>query len=263
MAGPFDQKVVVITGASRGIGEHLARGLAARGARVVLAARSAEALQALVRRIGEPAMAVPTDVTRDEDVRRLAEAALERFGRIDVLVNNAGVGLTGTVGTLDLDALRRCFEVNVYGALRCIQAVLPAMRRQRSGHIVNVSSILGKLAVPQTAGYAATKHALEALSEGLRVEEAPWGIRVTVVCPGSTDTPFREHELQGGATLLAERPRYGLMQPEEAAERTIEAIRAGRREVVLGRFTRTLAAVHAVAPGLLDRVLARKYHGGR
>ena len=190
-------KVAVVTGASSGIGREVARRLHGAGAKVVLAARDAGKLETLRAELGQ-ALVVPTDVADFAQCRALIEKTVAHFGSIDILVNNAGLGCNGIVADVDLTDLEYVFKVNVFGVVALIQAAVPHMRRQQSGHIVNISSILGKRAVPQTAGYAATKFALHALSDGLRVEEAPYGIRVTVVCPGSTDTISRANFRPGG-----------------------------------------------------------------
>lgn len=253
-------RVAVVTGASRGIGMEVARLLVAEGAKVVLAARDKDRIEQLSIELGDHAVAIQTDVTNRNDVSAMADLAMSHFGSLDILINNAGVGLTGIVADVDLDSLEHVFSVNVFGAVSCIQACIPHMRRQQWGHIVNVSSILGKRAVPQTSGYAATKFALHALSDGLRVEEAPHGISVSVVCPGSTDTDFRANELKGGTTLLNERPRVNMKSAADVAKITVNAIKRKKREVVISPFGVLFNTVEKVAPGALDMLLARTYH---
>ena len=249
-----------MTGASGGIGLEVARTLHAGGARVVLAARDAKKLEALRSELGGHTLAIPTDVAVREDVSQLVRRTVDELGRVDILVNNAGIGLSGIVADLSLDDLERVFAVNVFGVVACVQAVIPHMRRQRFGHIVNISSILGKRAVPQTAGYAASKFALQALSDGLRIEEAPHGIAVTVVCPGSTQTDFRSNELRSGTTLLEERPQINLMTAARVAEITVDAIRKRRREVLLTPFAKLLSTLEKVSPRAVDLALRRVYH---
>lgn len=188
----IQNKVVIITGASSGIGEATAKLLARSGAKVVLAARREERLHAIVNEIkqdGGEAAAAKADVASAEDMRRLAEFALRAYGRIDVLVNNAGVMPSSRLNELRVEEWDRMIEVNIKGVLYGIAAVLPAMREQQSGHIVNLSSTSGYQVSATSAVYAATKFAVRAISEGLRLEEsASSGIRSTVIAPGLTKT---------------------------------------------------------------------------
>jgi NADP-dependent 3-hydroxy acid dehydrogenase YdfG len=180
-------KVVVITGASSGLGEAAARHLAARGATVALGARRADRLQTLVDDLtasGARALAATTDVTRRDDVERLVGAAVDAYGRVDVMLNNAGLMPQSPLERLRVDEWDRMIDVNLKGVLYGIAAALPHMRRQGAGHIVNVSSVAGHKVRAGGAVYAATKHAVRALSEGLRQEVKPYGIRTTVISPG-------------------------------------------------------------------------------
>ncbi|WP_423222013.1 SDR family oxidoreductase [Ideonella lacteola] len=194
----IQNKVVIITGASSGLGEATARHLAARGARLVLAARRTERLQALVadiERAGGQAIAVATDVTDAAQVQALAQQALARFGRIDVLINNAGIMPLAPLAKLKVDEWSRMIDVNIKGVLHGVAAVLPTMTEQKSGHIINMASVAGlKVFTPIGSVYSATKFAVRALSEGLRAE-APQGVRTTIVSPGAV-----ESELQLGST---------------------------------------------------------------
>ena len=191
-------KVVVITGASSGLGEATARLLSAHGARVVLGARRVDRLQALadgIVRQGGQALAQATDVTDRAQVQRLVDRAVEAFGRIDVMVNNAGLMPHSPLERLKVDDWDRMIDVNLKGVLYGIAAALPAMQRQKAGHFINVSSVAGHKVSFNGAVYSATKHAVRALSEGLRQEVKDWNIRTTVVSPGAVDT-----ELPGSAT---------------------------------------------------------------
>ena len=187
-------KVVIITGASSGLGEATARHLAARGAKLVLAARRTDRLQALVSEIeaaGGEALAVATDVVDPAQVQALAEQAKARFGRIDVLVNNAGIMPLAPLAKLKVDEWSRMIDVNIKGVLHGIAAVLPTMQTQRSGHIINIASVAGlKVFSPIGAVYSATKFAVRALSEGLRAE-APEGVRTTIVSPGAVESELK------------------------------------------------------------------------
>ena len=187
-------KVAIVTGASSGIGEATARELAARGASVVLASRAAGNLEVLRRGIsasGGVALAVETDVSDRYSVEAMVGRTVEEFGSLDVLVNNAGLGLSGRIAEVRTEDVRHVFEVNTVGPLNCIQAVLPHMGE--GGHIINVSSVVGRRAIPKVGAYCASKFALNALSDALRVEVADRGIIVTSVYPGTTRTSFREN----------------------------------------------------------------------
>jgi NADP-dependent 3-hydroxy acid dehydrogenase YdfG len=184
-------KVVVITGASSGLGEAAAQLLAEKGAKLVLGARRKERIDALVQEIaasGGSAEAVATDVTVRADVEALVATAVERFGRVDVMINNAGVMLVSPVERLKVEDWDHMIDVNIKGVLYGIAAVLPVMQRQKSGHVINVSSVAGHKVRPTSAIYSATKHAVRALSEGVRQELKAYKIRSTIISPGAVAT---------------------------------------------------------------------------
>lgn len=249
-------KHAVVTGASSGIGEATARELAARGARVFLLARGAEKLRYLEREIlasGGSARAIPTDVADDESVGAAFGFISGEYGRVDVLVNNAGLGLSGRVAELRPDDLRHLFEVNVLGPLRCVQAALPHM--PRGGRIVNISSVVGLRAIPKVGGYSATKFALTALSDALRVEIASRGVTVTSVYPGTTRTAFRENSRRTADEKRGWRPKG--VEPEKVAEKIAGAAERGGRDVYVTLKDRLFIAGTTALPGLTDRVLSR------
>jgi NADP-dependent 3-hydroxy acid dehydrogenase YdfG len=184
-------KVVVITGASSGLGEATARLLSAQGAIVVLGARRVDRLQAIADELtgnGGKAIAVVTDVADRAQVRRLVDTAVQTYGRIDVMLNNAGLMPQSPLERLKVDEWDRMIDVNIKGVLYGIAAALPHMQTQKAGHIINVSSVAGHKVGPGSAVYAATKHAVRALSEGLRQEVKPYNIRTTVISPGAVIT---------------------------------------------------------------------------
>ena len=189
MTKGIEGKVVVITGASSGLGEAAARRLAADGAKLVLGARRVDRLQALAKALslGETAV-VQTDVTRREEVRRLVDQAVKVHGRIDVIVNNAGLMPNSLLERLHVDEWDRMIDVNIKGVLYGIAAALPHMIAQKGGQIINVSSVAGHKVGPGGAVYAATKHAVRVISEGLRQEVKPYNIRTTVISPGAVAT---------------------------------------------------------------------------
>ena len=184
-------KVVVITGASSGLGEATARYVAERGATVVLGARRAERLQALVDEItgaGGKASAVVTDVTDAAQVQALVDTAVEKYGRIDVILNNAGVMPHSPLERRKIDDWNRTIDINIKGVLYGIAAALPHMQRQKAGHIINVSSVAGHKVGKNNAVYAATKTAVRVITEGLRQEVKPWNLRTTIISPGAVLT---------------------------------------------------------------------------
>lgn len=178
-------QVVLITGCSTGIGRDLAQRLARSGYTVVATARKAETLDDL-----KTALKLPLDVAQQASINQAVELTIQHFGRIDVLINNAGYAVRGAVEEIPVEQVRQMFEVNVFGVMRMIQAVVPHMRRQKAGRIINISSIVGKLVTPANGTYSASKFALEALSDALRLELAPFGIQVVLVEPGSIKTQF-------------------------------------------------------------------------
>ena len=189
----LDGQVVIVTGASAGIGEATARMLATGGASVVLVARRQERLDQLKKEIeqtGAPALAIAADVTSPEDRERIVQSTMSRFGRIDGLVNNAGYGQRGPIEMVPIEAIRRNFETNLFSLIALTQLVIPIMRNQGGGRIVNVSSVAGRIARPLSSVYDSTKHALEAISDGLRGELAPFGIKVIIIEPGFITTEF-------------------------------------------------------------------------
>lgn len=183
--------VALITGCSTGIGRALVHELAAAGYRVVATARRTETLAGL-----PAALTLPLDVEQTESVEAAVNETMRTLGRIDVLVNNAGYGQMGAVEEVSDEQMHKVFEVNVHGAMRMVRAVVPHMRRQGSGQIVNLSSVAGRIAMPTLGVYCATKYAVEALSDALRLELAPFGIRVVVVEPGFIRTEFEKTALK-------------------------------------------------------------------
>lgn len=188
----IESKVIIITGASGGIGEATARLLAKNGAKLVLAARREERLQFIANEIqleGGQAVYRITDVTSAEDMQQLADFTFKQYGRIDVLINNAGKMLNSPLNELKIEEWDQLIDVNIKGVLYGIAAVLPAMREQKSGHVINISSLMGHKVIPSTAVYSATKYAVRAISEGLRQEESTTSrIRTTNISPGMTAT---------------------------------------------------------------------------
>lgn len=196
MSNSIEDKVVVITGASSGLGAVTAKHLSAAGATVVLGARREERINALASELSEngaKVLALKTDVTDREQVRQLVDATVERFGRIDVMLNNAGLMQQSPLEAGKVDEWDNMIDVNIKGVLYGISAALPHMKQQKSGQIINVSSVAGHKVTPAGAVYCATKHAVRATSEGLRSEVKPYNLRTTVISPGAVDTELPSH----------------------------------------------------------------------
>ncbi len=204
-------QVVIVTGASSGIGEALVRRLAASGACVVFSARRRERLETLQAGIdpsGAHTLIVAGDLTQPGDRARLVEQTLKRFGRIDALVNNAGYGQRGPLEQVPVEAMRANFETNVFALIALVQLVAPHLREQGRGRIINIGSVAGRIARPLSSVYDATKHALEALTDGLRGELAPFGIEVVLVRPGFIATEFGDTARSVSADVLAQAGPY-------------------------------------------------------
>lgn len=220
-----NKRVWLITGSSSGFGRYLTEAVLKHGDRVVATARKPEQLSELVEQYPETAKAVPLDITDTNEVKAAVDAALQAFGRIDVLVNNAGYGLVGALEEYSDEQMRRNFETNLFGAVNMMRAVLPVMREQRSGHILNMSAIAGFTNELGFSIYGASKFALEGVSEAVRGEVGPLGIKVTIVEPG----PFRTDFI--GRSLVR-------------AERTIEAYNK-----TSGKFIQFLEKIEGTQPG--------------
>lgn len=235
-------RVTIITGASAGIGIATAWRFASEGAKVVLAARSVDMLKALSEELcgkGYEAFALPTDMRNQAAVQQLIEKTFQRYGRIDILINNAGQAAAGNVAEVKVDDFRQIQELNVFGVLFAIQAVVPKMRLSGGGVIINISSMVSKMHIPGLGAYAATKTALNMLSETARIELAPDEIRVITFYPRSTATDFGKHSL--GDQQLRQRQRESVVErgivvdtPEFVAEKILETARNEPTEYFMG-----------------------------
>lgn len=196
MENNIKDKVIIITGASSGMGEAAAKHLAKLCATVVLGARRSDRIENLAKEIeesGGKAHAMTTDVTKRDQVKKLVDSAVEKFGRVDVILNNAGIMPLSPMDRLNVDEWDKMIDVNIKGVLNGIAAVLPHMKKQKSGQIINTSSVAGHKIFGGSAVYSATKFAVRALTEGLRMEVKPYNIRTTIVSPGAVKTELLEH----------------------------------------------------------------------
>ncbi len=259
-------KTILITGASSGIGEATVRRLVRAGAKVAFTARRSERLNALCAEIdptGKQTLALTGDVTNEADRKRWVEATLARFGRIDALVNNAGFGQRGPVEQVPLEAVRRNFETNVFALLGMTQLVTPVMRAQGAGRIINIGSVAGQVARPMTSVYDATKHAVEAFSDGLRGELKPFGIDIVLVRPGFIMTGFVE-AADKASTDVIENPGVYAAYAESfrGGARKLHRI-AGRPDDIARVVERALAAkypkTHYAAPKHAKVILFMKW----
>jgi short-subunit dehydrogenase len=254
-------KVVVVTGASAGIGAELAKQLAAKGAKVVLAARRKEALDAVAKGIGECALAVVTDVTKKSDVEHLAKAAIERFGRIDVWVNNAGRGISRSVADLTDEDLDAMWTVNMKSVVYGVQAVLPHFKAKNAGQIINVSSGLSRAPLaPVRAAYGAVKGAVNMLTASLRVELKVThpGIHVTLLLPGVVATEFGVNSL--GVGLVDNRKIPGAQSVEEAVRAIVDVIEKPRSEAYTSAFIAEVVARYLREPEIVEGEIAARQH---
>jgi len=244
-------KAVIVTGASTGIGEALARAWARTGAAVILCARDDVGLARVARAVessGGRAIVHRCDVTREDERARLVERARTEAGRLDVLVNNAGRGYYGSVARIDATELEALFALNVVAPLRLAQLALDPLTRT-GGTIVMMSSIAGVAASPRMGAYAATKFALEAISMSLRAELVGTGVRVVVVRPGPVDTGFREHAVATDGRAGVRPTGAEVQSPDDVADQTLLAVERGQAVVETTAFVRLASAAARIAPG--------------
>jgi uncharacterized protein len=254
----FSDRVVMVTGASSGFGLATARAFASRGARLVLTARNPARLQQAVDGLRQqnapPLIAQTCDVSRRGDVDGLVARALQEFSRIDILVNNAGSGLIAPFEKIQIEDARALFETNFFGAFNCTQAVLPTMIRQRAGHIVNLASVAGLRGIPNSSMYCASKAALIAFSDSLRLEVKRHNIAVTTICPSRTnDTPFVERAKKYSPIELYKVP--DTLTTDMVVRALLDAVTKRKRMVILPFHARLMNTANKFAPRLVDNYL--------
>ncbi|HET6805610.1 MAG TPA: SDR family oxidoreductase [Frateuria sp.] len=260
---PLDQQVMVITGASSGIGLCTALLAAEKGARLVLAARSGETLEAIAAQIGEAggeALAVPTDVGERGQLQALAAAAVKRFGRIDTWVNDAGVAIYGRLDEVSESDSRRLFDTNFWGVVNGSLVALPHLR-ESGGALINIGSEVSDAVIPFQGMYSASKHAVKGFTDALRVEVeeldgAP--VSITLIQPTAVDTPYPQH----ARNYMSEEPKLPspMIDPHRVAEAILEAATEGGRDVTVGAMAKLDTAVSKLLPSLGDKMAAMQAH---
>jgi short-subunit dehydrogenase len=254
----FQDRVVLITGASSGIGRCLAVDLAERGAVVVGCGRSLDRLQALSRELehrSPSSTVIKCDVAQLDQVRAMVTNVLSEFGKIDILINNAGVGMRKPFVDTSIAVIEEIMKINYLGTVYCTHEVLPSMIARRSGHIVNISSVAGKIGTLNLAGYCASKFAINGLSESLYHELKPLGINVSVICPGAVRTDFNK----SFADMPPKSPPALVIPAEFVSAAVIKAIEKKRAEVVLPRQLALVYWLKSLMPGIFRAVLHRVF----
>jgi short-subunit dehydrogenase len=252
-------KVVVVTGASMGIGEAIAKIFADQGASVVMLSRDAGRVEAARGRVGygERTLAMACDVRHREDVDRAIGLTLHHFNRIDVWVNNAGHGLLDSVAQMEMAACREMFDTNFFGAVGAMQAVIPVMRQQGTGTIINVSSVAGHIPIPFHAAYSATKFALNAIGKAAGVELKKDGIHVLTVCPGYVRTAFSENAIRGSELKRVRPGSVKGVTAERVARATLRGYLKRKREVVVPWTMYVPQKIYQIFPGLVEWSMGR------
>lgn len=252
-------QVVVVTGASMGIGEAIVKRFAAEGASVVMLSRDSARAEAARVRVGFPerTAAFSCDVRNSEEIDRVLALTLHHFKRIDVWVNNAGHGLLDSVAQMDMAACHDMFETNFFGAVSAMQAVIPVMRQQGGGAIINISSVAGHIPLPFHAAYSATKFALNAIGKAAEVELKKDGIHVLTVCPGYVRTAFGENAVRGNELKRVRPASVRGITAERVAEATLRGYMKQKREVIVPWTMHVPVKLYQFFPGLVARAMAR------
>ena len=257
--GYFTDKVAVVTGASSGIGLAVARLLGAEGAKVVMAARSWEKMKELAPSVGKDVLCIRTDVSVEADCRKLVQETLAKWGRIDFLINNAGLSMRAMFKDLNLDVLRRLMDVNFWGTVNCTKYALPWLL-ERKGQVVGVISIAGYSALPARTGYSSSKYAIRGFLDTLRIEHLKDGLGVLVFAPGYTSSNVRNAALTADGSAQGETPldEDKLMSAEECARHLARGLAARRSQMILTGLGKATVWAHRLFPRLTDK-LTYKY----
>lgn len=252
-------KVAVVTGASMGIGEAIAKVFVEDGASVVLLSRDAGRAEAARARVGFPdrTLALSCDVRHREEIDRVISLTLHHFGHIDIWVNNAGHGLIDSVAHMEMAACRDMFETNLFGALSAMQAVLPVMKQQNSGTIINISSVAGHVPLAYSAGYSGTKFALNAMGKAARVELRNRNVNVLTVCPGYVRTDFSTNAVRGGELKRVRPSQVRGISAERVARATLAGYKAQKREVIVPWTMHPVVKLYQLFPGIVERAMLR------
>lgn len=257
MADYWTDKVVIVTGASSGVGRSCVEEMSAHGAKVVLAARRLERMQEICENLPRSStLIVQTDVGKKDQVDEMVRQTLERFGRIDVLVNNAAVGMGGNVITCPLDKYEELMQINVFGALYCMRAVYPHMQAQGGGTIINVSSIAGFKGFYTCGLYASSKHALNGMSESLGETARRDNIHVGLICPGKIETEFDQKLLYYEGKRSTENSG---IEAREVCRAIMRAAEKKKRLIVLGKRCMPLYLLNRLSPGLTNFLIRKLY----
>lgn len=260
----LSDKVIIVTGASSGIGKACALEFANRNATVVLAARNEEQLNEVeyeIKSKNGTSFSVKTDVRQEADCKNLIKRTVEKFGKIDMLINNAGISMRANFNDLSIDVIKEVMDTNFYGAVYCTKFALPYLLEQK-GLVIGVSSISGLTPLPGRTGYCASKYALDGFLNTLRIENMKKGLRVLIVHPGFTSSNIRKNALNKDNNRQAKSPRNEekMMSAEEVARKIAEAAIRDKRELILTKQGKSIVWLYRFLPALADRLLLREMY---